>query len=174
MMRWRRSESSEIKEGHDKKGSTVMWGRQAWQGRPNGIAGPRKLGLHIPRKLPPHILTRLWYTTVGEWTHCSVVWPHKCGGHIQCSVEEVDGPGWYSNISLGSWVCILKVLGPGWELGTSLGRWMWNLKVSWPRWELRTSLGSWTCYLKVPGPKWELQTSSRPTSEIYSCLMHHG
>ena len=82
---------------------------QAWHGWPSGVAGPRKLGLHILPKLLPHMSTPERYTTMGGRTRCSGVCLHECGGHMPCIV----GKGMYqdgidSNTSLGSWVCIWK------------------------------------------------------------------
>ena len=76
---------------------------QAWHGWPSGVAGPRKLGLHILPKLLPHISTPERYTTMGGRTRCSGVCLHECGGHMSCIV----GKGMYqdgidSNTSLGS------------------------------------------------------------------------
>jgi hypothetical protein len=44
------------------------------QGRPNGIAGPRKLGMHIPPELLLHVSSLVPYTT--GWMNVSRSWGH--------------------------------------------------------------------------------------------------
>ena len=60
---------------------------QAWHGWPSGVAGPRKLGLHILPKLLPHIstlsATPLWVDERGAaGCVCRVWWAYAmyCGG----------------------------------------------------------------------------------------------
>jgi hypothetical protein len=49
MLRWRKSESSGIREGHGGEDSTRCVVGQARQWRPSSVVvGPRKLGLDIP------------------------------------------------------------------------------------------------------------------------------
>ena len=65
-------------------------GRVIRQGRPNSVVGPRKLGIHIPLELPPHVLALVRYTTIGG---CGAAWCGRTSVVGTCNAvwgEEVD------------------------------------------------------------------------------------
>lgn len=58
-MRWSRSESSVMEEGHSDEGSTGMCSRTSTTRRTSGVAGPsRMLVLHTPPELVARLVPR--------------------------------------------------------------------------------------------------------------------
>lgn len=76
--------------------------------------GPRKLGLYISPELSSHpsCTIPIGWTDEGGQTHCSVMWPHECVGHMERRVCGQKRIGIYGTIimqfQVADRVCILK------------------------------------------------------------------